>query len=336
MKAGLIFIPLLLAAPAVAFAQDHNHAGSQAAVPPLAAKTDAPAPDAATPTDDAAAATQSKGRVLYYKNPMGGADTSPVPKKDSMGMDYIAVYEGDAPPVVTDHAADRYYDPQSMAQARALLKSEHGGEPVSLVAVNILELQTQNGKDGYRWDGEAWYGGDTHRAVIKFKGEGEFNGALGDAEVQALYARPIGPYFNLLAGLRYDIDPKPSRGYATVGFEGLAPYWFEVSGALFVSEKGDLHARLEGYYDLNVTQRLILQPRAEIDVAAQDVPELKTAAGITTVEAELRLRYEIRREFAPYVGVTLERKIGETATLARAAGDHVSATRFVAGVRLLF
>ncbi len=336
MKAGLIFMSLVLTAPALAFAQEHDHAGSQAAAPPLAAKPDATAADAATPTDDAAAAIQGKGRVLYYKNPMGGSDTSPVPKKDSMGMDYIAVYDGDAPPVVTDYAADRYYDPQSMAQARALLKSEHGGEPVSLVAVNILELQTQNGKDGYRWDGEAWYGGDTHRAVIKFKGEGEFNGAPGDAELQALYARPIGPYFNLLAGLRYDIEPKPSRGYATVGFEGLAPYWFDVSGALFVSEKGDLHARLEGYYDLNVTQRLILQPRAEIDVAAQDVPELKTGAGITTVEAELRLRYEIQREFAPYVGVTLERKVGETATRARAAGDHVGTTRFVAGVRLLF
>lgn len=111
-------------------------------------------------------------------------------------------------------------------------------------------------------------------AALKFKGEGDFNGPVEGAEIQALYAYPIGPYFNLQAGIRYDAAPTPNRGYATVGFEGLAPYWFEVGGALFVSNKADVHARLEGYYDLNVTQRLILQPRAEIDIAAQDVPEL--------------------------------------------------------------
>lgn len=138
------------------------------------------------------------------------------------------------------------------------------------------------------------------------------------------------------AGLRYDIEPKPTRGYATLGVEGLAPYWFEVGGSVFVSNKGDVHARLEGYYDLNVTQRLILQPRAEIDIAAQDVPELNTGAGISTVEAELRLRYDIRREFAPYIGITFERKVGQTADFARAAGAHVSSTSFVAGVRLFF
>lgn len=283
-----------------------------------------------------APAAQDKGRVLYYKNPMGEPDTSPVPKKDSMGMDYIPVYESEVAPRVTDHAADRFYDPKVMAAARGLLKQEHGGEPVSLFSLNIFELQARKGSEGYRWEGEAWYGGDSHRVVMKFKGEGEIQGALGEAEVQALYARPIGPYFNLQAGLRYDIEPKPSRGYAVVGFEGLAPYWFEVGGALFVSNKGDVHARVEGYYDLNVTQRLVLQPRAEIDIAAQDVPELNTGAGISTVEAELRLRYEIRREFAPYIGISFERKVGQTADLARAAGEHVSSTSFVAGVRLFF
>lgn len=283
-----------------------------------------------------AQAPQDKGRVLYYKNPMGEPDTSPVPKKDSMGMDYIPVYESEVAPTITDHAADRFYDPSVMAAARGLLKQEHGGEPVSLFSLNIFELQARKGSEGYRWEGEAWYGGDSHRAVVKFKGEGEFQGELGEAEVQTLYARPIGPYFNLQAGLRYDIEPKPSRGYAVVGIEGLAPYWFEVGGALFVSNKGDVHARVEGYYDLNVTQRLVLQPRAEIDIAAQDVPELNTGAGISTVEAELRLRYEIRREFAPYIGVSFERKVGQTADLARAAGEHVSSTSFVAGVRLFF
>ena len=285
---------------------------------------------------DVDAKPQPTGRILYYKNPMGGADTSPVPKKDSMGMDYTPVYESEAPPTITDNAADRFYSPGDMSAARKLLKEEHGANLTSLVMVNILEMQAKKGDEGYRWEGEAWYGGDTDRAVLKFKGEGEFKGTLGDAEMQALYARAIGPYFNLQAGVRYDITPNPSRAYATVGFEGLAPYWFETSGALFVSDKGDVHARLEGYYDLNITQRLILQPRAEIDVAAQNVPVQKIGAGFSSVEAEVRLRYEFRREFAPYIGVTYERKTGRTADYARTAGDPVGATSFVAGVKMFF
>lgn len=332
MRPFFVIVGLFLAN--AANAQEHVHDGAptkgQAAAQPDHSQHQMPA-SAPPPTKPS-----EKGRILYYKNPMGEPDTSPVPKKDSMGMDYIPVYENEVPPVITDHAADRVFDPQSMAAARALLKGEHGGEPVSMFIVNILELQSRKGEDGYRWDGEAWYGGDSHRAVLKFKGEGDLKGPVENAEVQALYARPIGPYFNLQAGVRYDAEPNPSRGYATIGFEGLAPYWFEVGGALFLSNKGDVYARLEGYYDLNITQRLVLQPRAEIDIAAQDVPELMTGAGISTVEAELRLRYEIRREFAPYIGISFERKTGQTAAMARAAGERVQSTSLVAGVRLFF
>lgn len=283
-----------------------------------------------------AAPATGKGAVLYYKNPMGEPNTSPVPKKDSMGMDYIPVYEADIPPTISDHAADRFFDANQMATARELLKTEHGGARTSFISVNILELQSRQGEDGYRWESEAWYGGDASRAVIKFKGEGAVDGALEDAEIQALFARPIDPYFNLQAGLRYDINPSPSRAYVTVGVEGLAPYWFEVGGAVFASNKGDLHARLEGYYDLNITQRVVLQPRAEIDISAQNVPELNIGAGVATFEAELRLRYEIRREFAPYIGVSIERKVGRTADMARSAGEPASSTSLVAGVRLFF
>lgn len=350
----LAFLAVLAMADPVAAqdAYDHGEASAEGSSPaaPATVPGDTQMPRDGSPRGDAAPedhahhlapategdAAAGKGRLLYYKNPMGQPDTSPVPKKDSMGMDYLPVYESDVPPTITDHAADRFYDPAAMAAARSLVKHEHGGEPISLVSLNILELQARDGKDGYRWDGEAWYGSDAHRALVKFKGEGEFNGAVENAEIQALYAHPVGPYFNLEAGVRYDVTPHPSRGYATLGFEGLAPYWFEVGGALFVSNKGDIHARVEGYYDLNLTQRLVLQPRAEVNLAAQNVPELKTGAGISNIEAELRLRYEIRREFAPYIGVTLERKVGRTADLTRAVGESVSATSFVAGVKLFF
>jgi copper resistance protein B len=156
------------------------------------------------------------------------------------------------------------------------------------------------------------------------------------AEVQALYSRAIGPYFNLQAGVRHDFQPAPTRTYATIGFEGLAPYMFEVEGALFISDKGDVLGRLEGYYDQRLTQRLILQPRIEFNLSAQDVPESRLGSGLTNAELGLRLRYEISRQFAPYVGVSYEAKTGRTADFAHADGREPTTTSFVAGVRFWF
>lgn len=119
-----------------------------------------------------------------------------------------------------------------------------------------------------------------------------------------------------------------------VGFTGLAPYWFEVEPALFVSENGDVSARLSATYDALLTQRLVLQPRLDVNVALQDVPKFGVGSGFNNVELGLRLRYEIKREFAPYVGVTWSRQLGATADLARGTGAKVDEVRLVAGVRL--
>lgn len=241
-----------------------------------------------------------------------------------------------APPVAADHAAERFYSPQAMAAARAQLALEHGGGRAWKVMLSTAELRPQDGDDAYAWQGEYWYGGDINRLVVKSAGEGEVGGDLHSAEAQLLYSRAIGPYFDLQAGLRHDFEPGPSRSYATLGFEGVAPYWFEVEGGAFLSEKGDLSARLEGAYDLRLTQKLILEPRAELELAAQDVPELGVGSGVTSAELGLRLRYEFRREFGPYVGVHHERKFGRTADFARSSGEDVEATRLVVGVRAWF
>lgn len=240
------------------------------------------------------------------------------------------------PPAPTDHAADRVFDPTVMAGSRAQLRKEHGGSLVGMVLLNVAEYQVRKGKDGYRWDGEAWYGGDVNRLTLKSEGEGAFRDRLESAEIQALYSRALDPYWNLQAGVRYDFKPNPSRTYATVGIEGLAPGFFEVEGALFLSNKGDLLGRLEGYYDQRITQRLILQPRVELNFAAQDVPENRIGSGLSNAELGLRLRYEIRREFAPYIGVSYDRKVGDTARFARIAGEDVGNTSFVAGIRFWF
>lgn len=241
-----------------------------------------------------------------------------------------------APAPPDDHAADAFFDPAEMARAREVLRKENGGLVSKSVMFNLAEYQARARSDGYRWEGAARFGGDLQKLVIKSEGEGEFGGALEEAEVQLLYSRAIAPYFDLQAGLRYDIKPNPSATYAVVSIEGIAPFWFDVGAELFLSDKGDLLARLEGYYDQRITQRLIAQPRAELNLAAQDVRKNGIGSGVSDLELGLRLRYEIKPEFAPYIGVEWVRQFGDTARLARRSGSEASITNFIAGVHFWF
>jgi len=266
---------------------------------------------------------------------MSGMNGMAMPGRAQTGT---ALPAGDAPAPAPpmDHYADRVFAPAEMAKARSDMMFEQGGQPFYQVMFNLAEYQARQGRDGYRWDGEAWFGGDINRLWLTTEGEGAFREGIESAEVQALYSRAIGPYFNLQGGVRQDLGPSPKRTYATVGFEGLAPYMFEVEGALFLSTKGDLLGRLEGYYDQRITQRLVLQPRVEFNLAAQDVRENGIGRGLTDAELGLRLRYEIRRQFAPYVGVSYLAQTGRTADFTRAQGKDPTTTSFVAGVRVWF
>ena len=240
------------------------------------------------------------------------------------------------PPIPADHAADAVYGGGSMQMGRHHLKEGHGGQKFTQVMFNIAEAQFRNGRDGFEWDGEGWYGGDINRLWIKSEGDGAFGRKVERAEVQALYSHAVGPYFNLQGGLRYDIKPDPSRAYAVIGFEGLAPGFFDAEGALFLSNKGELMARAEAYYDQRITQRLILQPRAEINLAAQSSRAIGVGAGLSDVELGLRLRYDIRREFAPYVGVQYKRAFGDTRRYLRDAGEDPGGWSLLTGVRFWF
>ena len=246
----------------------------------------------------------------------------------------LPVGEASRPRVIEDNAADAVYGTASMTKARDTLSDEHGGGLISKVMANIFEVTTASGDEGYRWDLEGWYGGDLHRVVFKTEGEGTRDD-VDSAEFQALYSRAVGRYTDLQAGIRYDFEPD-ATAYATVGVESLFPYWFDVEGALFVSEHGDAFARLEGSYDVRFTQRLILQPRLEVTLAAQDVPDSEIGSGFSSAELGLRLRYDIRREFAPYLGVNYERSFGRTADLVRATGGEVEETTIVLGLRAWF
>ncbi len=269
---------------------------------------------------------------------MPGHDMGSMPSATGAAMIGTNLQAGTAPPppIPTDRAADQVYSAAAMAHSQQHLQSMHGGQNFSQVIFNLAEVQIRDGRDGYRWDGSAWFGGDINRLVLKTEGEGNIGGGLEAAEVQALYSRAIGPYTDIQLGVRYDFKPNPSRVYASVGFETLAPGFFDVEGALFLSNKGDLLGRLEGYYDQRITQRLVLQPRAELNFAAQDVPEIGIGSGLSTAELGLRLRYEIRREFAPYVGISYDRSFGDTARFARAEGQGAASTSLVLGIRTWF
>lgn len=220
--------------------------------------------------------------------------------------------------------------------AAAVQAEMHPPRPLySKFILDLAEYQFREGGDGYRWEGEAWFG-DLNRFVIKSKGEGTSGESIDQAEVQALYARALDPWWNLQAGIRQDIRPEPARTWATLGVEGRAPYQFEVQAAAFLSDKGQLAGRIEGAYDQRITQRLILQPRIEFDLSAQDMPDQRIGAGLSTAEFGLRLRYELRREFAPYVGINWTWAAGKTADYARADGKDVTERSVVAGIRFWF
>ena len=234
------------------------------------------------------------------------------------------------------HVADQIFSAEDMTAARRVLVAENGDIRVGAVMIDQLEATSVDGEEGYAWDAQGWYGGDIHRFWWKSEGEGEFGGELEEAEVQALYSRAFTPYFDFQTGLRQTYRPEGDRTDLVVGVQGLAPYWFEVDAAAFLSNKGELTARAEVEYDQRITQKLILQPRAEVNLSAEDIPELGIGAGLSTLQVGARLRYEIRREFAPYVGVEWTRSFGATRDFAEARGRSAEDTRLVVGVRAWF
>lgn len=199
-----------------------------------------------------------------------------------------------------------------------------------------LEYRTGESDDVVAWDVNAWIGNDDHRLAFKSEGENPVGKRLEAAELQFLYRRPISTFFDANVGVRHDLRPNPDRTYGVVGIQGLAKQFVETGADLFISEKGDVSARLEAEVDWLLTQRLILQPSAEINLAFSEDAAIESGAGINNIELGVRLKYEIRREFAPYIGVHYERKFGPTANFARDEGEATDAVRFVAGVSFWF
>lgn len=203
------------------------------------------------------------------------------------------------------------------------------------VLFDQLEWQTAGGVSGLNWDNKTWVGGDLNRLWLRSEGETD-HGGVEHAEAHALYGRAFARWWDVVAGVRQDVRPGPQQTWAAVGVQGLAPYWFEVEATAYVGEGGQTAARFEVEYELLLSNRLVLQPLVEINLYGTSSAEPGIGAGLSTTEAGFRLRYEFRRELAPYLGVTWTRRFGKTAGFAAAAGEDGKGARLVTGVRLWF
>jgi len=207
---------------------------------------------------------------------------------------------------------------------------------IAHVIFNELEGRWNGTNTEFRWDGQGWVGTDYDKLWVKSEGTLQSNGTLDDGQQQFLYDRAITTYFDLQGGLRSDLDSRPTRNWAALGVQGLAPYFFDLEVTGYVSGEGHLAAKLEASYDLLLTQRLILQPQIEVNLYSKADPARLIGAGFSDIDTGLRIRYEISRKFAPYIGVVYEGKFGQTASYAKQAGESTGDFRFAFGVRLWF
>lgn len=258
------------------------------------------------------------------------ADVKTEAKPASGSMDHGAMQGGSAPADARDpHAYSGGYD---FGPYPLHLADQHNFYGV--LVDNLEAVHTEEGTSA-AYDLQGWFGRDYNRVVVKAEGDAN-DGRLQEARTELLWSRAAAAYWNAQLGVRYDSGLGPDRGWLAMGLQGLAPYWFEVDTAFYVSEAGHTALRLDLEYELLLTQRLILQPRLEANFYGKRDSERGVGAGLSDLTAGLRLRYEIRRSVAPYVGIEWTGKYGDSADFARVAGEKDKETRFVAGVRLMF
>ena len=233
--------------------------------------------------------------------------------------------------------------PPSAPQLDAAAKHPGWEAPVrdNQVLAHVLFEQLE-GRTGYpnptlRWDAQGWIGTDMNRLWIKSEGFSDGH-QMSDGDQEALYDRPIPHmrYFDAQVGIRADLDSGPRRAWAAVGMEGLAPWFFEFAPTLYIRDGGNIAGRIEGSWDLNITQRLVLEPQAELNFYNKDDPSRKIGSGLSDLDGGVRLHYEIRRKFAPYVGFAYNGSFNGSAAYERQAGEATHTSSFIYGLRVWF
>jgi len=247
-----------------------------------------------------------------------------------MDMQGMQMQGGKAPP---DARSADYSDGIGYGQAHGLHMLDHAA--LGMLLVDRLEYFDGRSGNGVALDAQGWYGTDANKLWVKAEGE-RSAGRLQDLRTEALWAHPIGIYWNTQLGVRHDFGAGPGRTWAAFGVQGLAPYFFDVEATFYVGQAGLTAFRFESEYELLLTQRLILQPRFEVDLYGRDDPQRGIGSGLSDASVGLHLRYEFTRKFTPYVGVEVDRKFGRTADFARSASEPALDRRLVAGLRFWF
>lgn len=259
---------------------------------------------------------------------------APPPATSTAPADDHSAHQAPSPPLPA------FIPPVTDADRKAAFPDVEG-HTVHDTAINYfvlfdqLEWQTGGGADAFSWDTKGWIGQDRHRFWFRTEGD-RADGRTEQAQVNLLYGRAIARWWDVTAGVRLDTLPDTPRTALALGVQGLAPYWFEVEASAYVEPSGRTHVRFETEYDLLITNRLVLQPLVEFEVYGRADRERLIGTGLSTGELGFRLRYEFRREFAPYVGVVWTRRFFGSADLARDAGEDVAGTRFAVGLRTWF
>jgi copper resistance protein B len=239
------------------------------------------------------------------------------------------------------HAANPVLGSTNRADRNGWPQPTGDNAPNTFILLDLTEIEASKGSANIKWDWYSWSGGDVNRLWVKTEGTQRISSrGSGDPEAQILYGRLISPFFDAQAGVRVRYRSGPGknlvRTYASLGLQGIAPYRYELEPTVFISDRGQISARVRATYNQLLTQRLILQPRFEFNVAAQRDRALGVGSGLNDTELGVRLRYEVRREFAPYLGVTWKQSYGETRNLARAEGEPTGQVSAVAGIRMWF
>ncbi|MBC7575284.1 MAG: copper resistance protein B [Herminiimonas sp.] len=274
------------------------------------------------------AAAWAQSETMPDMKSMPGMDHS---KMDGMGDMMKSMQGGSAPPGARD--ADAYADGLTMGSTHGMDMADDAIRAQLLL--DRLELYRASDSHGQSLDAQAWIGGDLDKLWFKVDGE-RLQGKLGATRTEVLWNHAIATYWGLQAGVRHDFGDGPGRTWAALGFQGLAPYWFDLQATAYVGQGGRTALRFEPEYDLLLTQRLVLQPNMKISLYGKNDPARGIGSGLSDMEAGLRLRYAFSRKFAPYVGVVYNRKFSTTARYANAAGESASETRLVGGVRIWF
>ncbi len=334
--------------PVVLHAQAMDHSQMQMPMPAAPRPPAQPAKTASETPPKKATAKKAAPASSAAAQPMDpamdhagqGQDMSAMPNGTMPSMDHSAMAgmsmaptEPITPiPVLTDADRAAAAPPTGGPDMHSMM---HDDSLQSFVLFDRLEAWSADPGTGTEWDAQAWFGTDLNRLWLRSEGE-RIDGRTESADLEVLYGRAVATWWDVVVGVRHDFKPGDSQNYAAIGVIGLAPQKFEVEATVYVGERGQTAARLEAEYDVLLTNRLILQPLVEANLQGKNDSRRGIGSGLSTIEAGFRLRYEITRRFAPYLGFVRERAFGQTADYRRADGDDIDDTRVVAGVRVWF